>query len=227
MSLTPYMPDDVVGLVNKCPIHSHICAFYNSDYERNMIVSHFLFVGLIKRGKVIYIDTDENNNKIKKALKKLSVDVESATASGQLSILGRKQGYLEQGQFDGSHRIEKWKQATDQAIKENYTGLRASGDVPCQDESGEILDKITQYEVELNNFFPENKALALCMYNRSLYPEETLSEILFAHPLVMIDKTICDNPLFVSPVSPSLEAGQKLDTLLEQVWDHNQKEANN
>ena len=229
VNIAPFMPDDVIRLVNKCQINSHICAFYNSAEERNMIASHFLFAGLIKGERVIYIDSDENNNAIKSALYKLSIDVDSTIASGQLSILDRKQSYFEQGYFDGNHMIERWKHSTDLAIKENYPGLRAAGDVPCQDETGDMLDKVLQYEVELNNFFPKNKALALCLYNRSLFPEEVLSKILFAHPMVMHNKTICYNSFYVSPdeFSPTLEADQKLDTLLEQSWNQNKKEANN
>lgn len=221
------MPDDVIGLVEKCQINDHICAFYNSEEERNMIVSHFLLIGLLKGERVIYIDTDDNNFAIKQALLKLSVDVDSKVASGQLSILDRKQTYLELGHFDHNHMIGRWRQSTDLAIKENYPGLRASGDVPCHDEEGQILDKVLRYEVELNNFFAKNKALALCLYNRSLFPEEALSKILFAHPLVMQNNTICDNSFFVTPddFSPDLESNLDLDTLLGQIWDQNKKEA--
>lgn len=228
MSLLPFMPDDVAGLVQNCQINDHICAFYESEEDRNMIVSHFLFIGLIKGEKVVYIDADENNSGVKRALSKLSVDVDSAIASGQLSILDRKQTYIELGHFDHEHMITSWKKFTDLAVKESYSGLRAAGDVPSYDEEGGILDKVLRYEVELNNFFPNNKALALCMYNRSMFPEEVLSEILFAHPLVMHKNTICNNSYFVSPddFSPNLESEQDLDELLEKIWCNNKATEN-
>lgn len=225
MISTPFMPNDVIGLVEKCQFNDHICAFYNSEEERNIIAAHFLFIGLIKGEKVIYIDTDDNHNGIKQALSKLSVDVDSEVAAGHLSILGRKKTYLVLDRFDQDNMINLWKQSTDLALKENFSGLRASGDVPFNDEEGEILDKILQYEFELNKFFPENKALALCLYDRSLFPDEVLSKILLNHPFVMHKNTVCGNSFFVSPdnFSPDFEADQNLDKLLEQIWNQNKK----
>jgi hypothetical protein len=220
----PFMPNEVVELAEKCQFNDHICAFYSSEEEKNKIAAHFLFVGLLKGEKVIYIDTDDNNNAIKQALSKLSVDVDSEVAAGQLSILERKKTYFALERFDQEHMLNLWKQSTDLAVKENYSGLRASGDVPCNDDEGEILDKILQYELELNNFFPENKALALCLYNRSLFPDEVLSKILLNHPFVMHKNTVCDNSFFVSP---DLKVKHSLDKLLEQIWNQNKKEVKN
>jgi len=219
------MPDEVVDLMDNCQINDHMCGFYMSEEERDVTVSYYILIGLEKGERVIYIDNDNDHSAIIRGLQKLSIDVDSVIASGQLSILDRKQTYLSLGHFDPDNMINQWKEISGSNKKKNYSGLRAVGDVPCDDSHGKILDKVLQYEVELNNFFPNNDALALCMYNRSLFPKESLARILFTHPLVLHKNTVCTNSYFISPenFSPDLGVDQGLDKLLEQIWVQNKR----
>ncbi len=183
-----------------------------------MIVSYFILIGLEMGERMIYVDGDEDHSNIIEALRKLSVDVDSVTASGQLSILDRKQTYLA-GEFDSGRMINYWKDSYESAMKNNFPGLRVAGDVPCEEEDGSLIDKIVEYEVKLNPLFSKNNILALCLYNRSLLSDTAVHNILRAHPAVIHRNTVCRNYEYVPPEewrdAPPMK--QDVDSLLEEI----------
>ncbi len=195
------MPSELDALMDSSQLGDHICMFYESSEERDMIASHFIMIGLGLGERVLYIDREEDHFSIIQALRKLSVDAGSLIASGQLSILSRKTSYLSSGYFNPDQMIKQLEDSAHLAKGENFSGLRIVGDVPHSDGCDSMIEKIVSYETRLNRFFPKSNALALCLYDRSLFSETSLSKIHSAHPLVLHDNAIHKNSDYALPKS--------------------------
>lgn len=224
MSLGDFLPSEVIGLFENCQIGNHICAFYETENERDLLVSYYIFIGLEKGEMVFYADGNENQSSIKHALRKFSVDVDSAISSGQLTIADKTQVYQLSSGFDKERTTKSWTDMSHLAKEKGFVGLRVAGDVACHDCKGSIVDKIVQYEVGLNNIFPGSNALALCLYHRPSFSEEALSQILCAHPFIIDRKIVCENFDYIAPgkwaLSQPIETN--FDTLLEENFIKNQ-----
>ena len=188
------IPLEVNELIDRYRSGDHIGMFYRSEEERDMIVSYCIMIGLEGEERVIYIDRYEDHSAIIRALQKLSVDTDSAMASGQLSIVDQKSTFLSLGYFDPDHMISQLKNYSETTPKERFSGLRLIGDVPCDGGCQTSIDNFVKCECELNHFFPGSNASALCLYDLSLFAGTPHPQILSAHPLILRNNQIFENP---------------------------------
>jgi len=165
-----------------------------------MIVSYFIMIGLEGGERVLYIDRDEDPSAIILALQKLSIDTDSAMASGQLSIADSNSTYLPSGHFDAGKMTDLLKNYSATTPKERFSGLRIIGDAPCDGGCQTSIDNFVEYERGLGYFFPGSNVSALCLYDLSLFPEGLPHpQILSAHPLILRNNEIVDNPDYQLP----------------------------
>ena len=183
------IPLEVNELIDRYRSGDHIGMFYRSEEER-----------------VIYIDRYEDHSAIIRALQKLSVDTDSAMASGQLSITDCNSTYLSSGDFDADRMINRLKNYSETTPKESFSGLRIIGNVPCNGGCQTSIDNVVKYERELNHFFPGSNVSALCLYSLSLFPEDSPhhSQILSAHPLILRNNKIFENLHYQPPLKKEL-----------------------
>jgi hypothetical protein len=194
------MPYEANELIDRCKPGDHICMFYRSEEERNMTISYFIMIGLEGGEQVLYIDRNEDHSAIIRALHKLSIDTNSAMASGRLSIADSNSTYFSSGNFDADRMINLLKNYSETTPKESFTGLRIIGDVPCDGGCQASIDNFVKYERELNYFFPGSNTSALCLYDLALFPEGLPHpQILSAHPLILHNNKIFENPDYQPP----------------------------
>jgi len=200
------IPLEVNELIDRYRSGDHIGMFYRSEEERDMIVSYCIMIGLEGEERVIYIDRYEDHSAIIRALQKLSVDTDSAMASGQLSITDCNSTYLSSGDFDADRMINRLKNYSETTPKESFSGLRIIGNVPCNGGCQTSIDNVVKYERELNHFFPGSNVSALCLYSLSLFPEDSPhhSQILSAHPLILRNNKIFENLHYQPPLKKEL-----------------------
>ena len=78
-------------------------------------------------------------------------------------------------------------------------------------------ERIAEYEARLNEFYPNSRALGLCLYNRNRLPAETLDHSMATHPHVRVAGNILlDNPFYEEPAraaarrADAANAGKKI-----------------
>ena len=179
--------------------HDHFCSIYESPEEHYAVAIPFMQIGLDRGEKCIYIADDGMVGDVRHEMESEGIDVERAIASNALVLSTKEQAYLEHGSFDPEWMFTFWKEATQLALSEGFSAVRATGETEWVLRGGRGLERWMEYESKLTHTLSENKCSALCQYNRSLFPPELILDVIRTHPMVVYRGTVCRNLYYVPP----------------------------
>jgi PAS domain S-box len=177
----------------------HLCCLYENDEEHKTLLIFYMRYGLENNEKVFYIVDAHTAETVLDYLRDDGLDVEPYLDSGQLVILTVNESYMGGGVFDPDSMIHLLSQETEKALKEGYSALRVTGEMSWALKGLPGSERLIEYEAKLNEFFPNNKALAICQYDRRLFNPDILLNVLLTHPLVVIGTKIYENFYYMSP----------------------------
>jgi PAS domain S-box-containing protein len=183
--------------------HDHFCSIYESPEEHYAVAIPFIRIGLNRGEKCIYIADDGTVDDVREAMQSGGIDVDRAISSNALVLATKEQAYLEHGAFHPDWMSTFWKEATQLAMSEGFSALRATGETEWVQkwllrECG-ALERWMEYESRLAHTVAENNCSALCQYNRRLFPPELILDVIRTHPIVVNGGTVCRNPYYVPP----------------------------
>ena len=179
--------------------HDHLCSIYESPQEHYAVAVPFIRIGLDRGEKCIYIADDGTVGDVRKAMQSEGIDVERATASKALVLATKEQAYLKHGSFHPDWMFTFWKKATQLAMSEGFSAVRATGETEWVLRGGRGLERWMEYESRLTHTLSESNCSALCQYNRRLFPPELLLDVIRTHPMVVYGGTVCRNLYHVPP----------------------------
>jgi PAS domain S-box-containing protein len=179
--------------------HDHFCSIYESPQEHYAVAIPFIQIGLDRGEKCIYIADDGTVGDVRQAMESEGIDVDRATASKALVLATKEQAYLEHGSFHPDWMFTFWKEATQLAMSEGFSALRATGETEWVLRGGRGLERWMEYESRLTHTLSENNCSALCQYNRRLFPPELILDVIRTHPMVVYGSTVCRNLYYVPP----------------------------
>jgi len=177
----------------------HFCSIYESPEEHYAVAIPFIRIGLDRGEKCIYIADDGMVGDVRQAMQSERIDVDAAIASGALILSTKEQAYLEHGSFHPDWMFTFWKEATQLALSEGFSALRATGETEWVLRGGRGLERWMEYESRLTHTLSENECSALCQYNRRLFPPELILDVIRTHPTVVYRGTVCRNLYYVPP----------------------------
>src|SRR5207244_10765976 len=108
--------------------HDHLCSIYESPQEHYAVAVPFIRIGLDRGEKCIYIADDGTVGDVREVMESEGIDVERATASKALVLATKEQAYLKHGSFNPDWMFTFWKEATQSAMSEGFSALRATGE---------------------------------------------------------------------------------------------------
>ena len=179
--------------------HDHLCSIYESPQEHYAVAVPFIRIGLDRGEKCIYIADDGTVGDVRQAMQSEDIDVERATASKALVLATKEQAYLKHGSFHPDWMFTFWKKATQLAMSEGFSAVRATGETEWVLRGGRGLERWMEYESRLTHTLSESNCSALCQYNRRLFPPELLLDVIRTHPMVVYGGTVCRNLYHVPP----------------------------
>jgi PAS domain S-box-containing protein len=179
--------------------HDHLCSIYESPEDHYAVAIPFIRIGLDRGEKCIYIADDGTVSDVRQAMESEGIDVDRAIASNALVLATKDQAYLEHGSFDPDWMFSFWKEATQLAMSEGFSALRATGETEWVLRGGRGLERWMEYESKLTHTLSESNCSALCQYNRRLFPPELILDVIRTHPMVIYDSTVCQNLYHVPP----------------------------
>ena len=198
MSLAAQRTPLVAALEQLGP-HDHLCSIYESPQEHYAVAIPFIRIGLDRGEKCIYIADDGTVGDVRQAMQSEGIDVERATASKALVLATKEQAYLKHGSFHPDWMFTFWKKATQLAMSEGFSAVRATGETEWVLRGGRGLERWMEYESRLTHTLSESNCSALCQYNRRLFPPELLLDVIRTHPMVVYGGTVCRNLYHVPP----------------------------
>src|SRR5882672_2786018 len=179
--------------------HDHFCSIYESPQEHYSVAIPFIRIGLDRGEKCIYIADDGTVGDVRQAMQSERIDVDSAIASKALVLATKEQAYLEHGSFHPDWMYTFWEEATQLAMSEGFSALRATGETEWVLRGGRGLERWMEYESRLTHTLSESNCSALCQYNRRLFPPELILDVIRTHPTVVYGSTVCRNLYYVPP----------------------------
>lgn len=186
--------------LTSCGTHDHLALIYDNQEEQLDIVVPFLRLGLERGEKSVFIVDGTSPAAVIAAMERHGIDVDAAQATGALAIITKHDAYLKNGEFDPEWMIGFLAEAVEDAKKEGFHAVRASGEMtwalgPAADPDRRLIE----YECKVNSFFPGHEMGGLCQYNRRRFRPETLMHIIHTHPRIIFKGEVCENPYYIPP----------------------------
>lgn len=192
----------------------HRCLIYDGAPSGKLPLLAALIKGKLEEGyRCLYLNSLPMVAGIGSVLASIGIDVVKEIESGSLVL--SSEPVLVEGQFDIDSMLAKLEGAIDQALKDGYKGLWASGDMTWEFGAHSNFSKLMEYELRLDNLFHQRKELhGVCQYHIDTLPKNVLREGLVAHNEVIISETVCKvNPDYLKHTWP-------LDKATSQVLNH-------
>jgi len=168
----------------------HIGHFYRSGEGWLEPLVAFIKTGLEAEQKCISLISDgRDREQLQGALSNAGIDIEKASASGQLVIDG------------GSSHPEELKQMLAEAQSEipaNFSLLRWAGLMSWALKKVPTTERLMEWETHCNTV-PDPAAIFLCQYELNSFHGTAVMDALQTHPISIIGGTIYQNPYFVEP----------------------------
>ncbi len=210
--------------VASCANHDHCAMIYDSPDEQLDFIVPYLRLGLERGEKSVYIYDDNDADTVIAAMEEHGIDVGAATACGALSIITKSHAYLKNGDFDPDWMIDFLAQAVEDAKKQGFPAVRASGEMTwALGPTGDAHARLLEYECKLNAFFPEYDMSGICQYNRHRFSPSTLMHVIHTHPRIVFRGMVCENPYYIPPEiveRGSEDAGDALLRMLESMAEN-------
>jgi hypothetical protein len=114
-------------------------------------------------------------------------------------VLSSDQGHLVNGHFEVDLMLRALEDAVQQALKDGYLGLWATGDMTWEFGSGKELAKLLEYEGKLEDLFRRQPSLCgICQHHVDTLPPEAAGQELLTHPALFINQTLSRvNPHYI------------------------------
>src|SRR5262245_2534664 len=218
MSLAAHATPLIAALERLGP-HDHLCSICERPQDHYAVAIPFIRIGLDRGEKCIYIADDGTLGDVRQAMESEGIDVERATTTKALVLATKEQAYLEHGSFDPDWMFTFWKEATQLAMSEGFSALRATGETEWVLRGGRGLERWMEYESRLTHTLSESNCSALCQYNRRLFPPELILDVIRTHPTVVYDSTVCRNLYHVPPDEflGTNQSAREVDRLLTNI----------
>ena len=216
----------LIAALEQLGAHDHFCSIYESPQEHYAVAIPFIRIGLDRGEKCIYIADDGTVGDVRQAMQSEGIDVDRAISSRALVLATKDQAYLEHGSFHPDWMFNFWKEATQLAMSEGFSALRATGETEWVLRGGRGLERWMEYESRLTHTLSESNCSALCQYNRRLFPPELILDVIRTHPTVVYGSTVCRNQYYV-PADEFLGANQtarEVERLLTNIRERERVE---
>ena len=164
----------------------HLLCFYESEEEHRSLFMPFIRHGINRHEKIIYAYDNHTPETIKGYMQDARIDIEPYIASKQLIFIPAEEFYLRNGMFSPDEIISEFKSTTQQVLSDGYSGLRVTGEATWVLKVGLNLQRIIEYEAQINDFFPGSKCIAVCQYDKRRFDSRLMLDLLRVHPIAIL-----------------------------------------
>jgi DNA-binding CsgD family transcriptional regulator len=184
--------------VDEFPPGTHLCALYSGSVERDDILFPFLREGL-RHGDtcLCYIDGVEPGAVRARAVDEAGV---ADPSTDRFDVRPASEVYLQSGRFSVEHMTSVLSDSLDEVVAGGAGLLRATGEMPWPGVQLQPhgADDFFVYEAAINDIVDQKPALFMCMYDLQRFGLDMLVAVLKTHPVVLLDRTVLDNPHFTT-----------------------------
>lgn len=179
----------------------HQCLIYEGAPSR-----HLTAMAVIAREKLnqnyrcLYLNSPPMVAGMRSYMAALGIDVAHEVEKGSL-VVSSERGHLADGRFDMERMLRALEEAIQDALRDGYTGLWATGDMTWEMGAEKDFSKLLEYEWRLEQLFGKYPALTgICQYHAGTMPRDAVRQGLVAHPSIFFNETLSMvNPHYIRP----------------------------
>jgi DNA-binding CsgD family transcriptional regulator len=184
---------------------THFCALYSGPAERDWLLFSFIEEGLRHGDKCLCLMDDVEPASVRDRAVG-GAGLEQSRRSAQLDVERAADAYLRSGELEVEDMTRFLTDRVDAAVDDDFVLLRTVGEMSCVLPQPLDGDDLFRYESTLDRAVGQMPAILMCLYDLHKFGAAMLVEALRAHPTVLLDRTVTDNPLY-APVEHPLGAG--------------------
>ena len=179
-------------------VSRHKCLIYDGHPSEQLpVVVPLIQEGLRDRHRCLYLGDPEMVRMVESALAEKGVDTAQEIRRGAL-VFSSDRSHLDGG-FDPQAMVDMLRRLVDDALRDGFHGLCATGDMMWELGSDANFDRLQEYEALLERVFREKPLMGVCQYRRDTVPPRALREALMTHRSVYVGAHLNRDNLFYLP----------------------------
>jgi MEDS: MEthanogen/methylotroph, DcmR Sensory domain len=169
----------------------HQCLIYDGSPSNQLPALAKMLQQKINEGyRGLYLNSPQMVAGLRSCLAAMGMDVVNEVEKSRL-ILSSESTSLSDGGFDGALMLRHLEDAVDQALKDGYRGLAATGDMTWEFGAERDFSKLMEYERGLEQLFQGRPELCgICQYHRDTLPPDVPRQALLTHRSLFINDTL-------------------------------------
>jgi DNA-binding CsgD family transcriptional regulator len=206
---------DLFGRREQIRLGLHLCQLWSRPAEAVEATAALLRDGLKGRDKCYVAAPPARLDETREALRAARIDLEHASASGQLEVVADRGGLLERGRFDPYHLVASHQALIARAQADGWESVRAVVDMDwLAAGSGAGSTELLKYEAAADAVFTfqSRPIVALAQYGYATLPGELVVELLKLHPFAVVGRAVKRNPYYLDAERYAL------DLIRDELW---------
>ncbi len=183
------------------PQSRHQCFIYDGSPALQLpTLAAMIQQKLDENFRCLYMNTGAMVAGLHTCLSATGTNVALEVAQGRL-VLSSDSVCSPDGGFEIDTMLQRLEDAVDQACKDGFKGLWATGDMTWEFGNEKNFAKLIEYEYKLEKLFRKREELSgVCQYHRDTLPADVPKKALHTHPAIFVSETVQRiNPHFMSP----------------------------
>jgi DNA-binding CsgD family transcriptional regulator len=177
---------------------THFCGLYSGPVERDRLLYPFLEEGLRQGDKCLCL-IDDVEPAVVRDRAVGQPGAKYSRRSAQLEVERASDAYLPSGEFSLEDMMSFLATSAEAATGDDFDLLRVAGEMSWVLPGPPGWDDLFRYESALNQVVEEMPAILICLYDLKRFGVGMLVEVLHTHPKVLLDRTVIDNPHYLTP----------------------------
>jgi len=203
-------------------VSRHKCLIYDGDPSEQLpVVVPLLMDGLQENWRCLYLGSPDAVQMVGAALASKGVDTTRETDRAAL-VLSSDRSHLIDGKFEPNAMVDGLCASIDQAVKDGFQGLCATGDMRWELGADENFDRLLEYEARLEKVFREKPLWGICQYHRNMVPAQAIRDALVSHQSAYIGDRLNRDNLFYVPPELLLEGSDRVAGSSHAEWMYSQ-----
>lgn len=196
----------------------HKCLIYDGDPSEQLpVVVPLLADGLEDNWRCLYLGSPEAVHMVESALNKGGIDTAHEAKRGAL-FLSSDRGHLRDGVFEPNAMIDGLCASIDDAVREGFAGLCATGDMRWELGADTNFERLLEYEALLEQLFRDKPLRGICQYHRDIIPAQAVRDALMTHQAAYVGDVLNRDNLFYIPPEVLLETRNGSTTSTPGEW---------
>jgi signal transduction histidine kinase len=187
-------------------VSRHKCLIYDgAPSEQLPVVVPLLVDGIHENWRCLYLGSPDTVEMVDAALSDKGVNTKHEKERTAL-VLSSDRSHLHNGRFDPGKMVDTLCAAIDEAVRDGFQGLCATGDMRWELGADENFDHLLEYEARLEQVFRDKPLRGVCQYHRGMVPAKAVQDALVTHRSAYLGDQLNEDNLFYVPPELLLEA---------------------